>query len=266
MIIDQNVSDDSDVSDGADDVIPARATKASKSAAKSTKNAKTTAASRSTPRAAQVQDVSDAPDEDDGEQGSEDDEEEEEYVVEEIMSHAFETDGVVKYEVKWAGYESKADRTWEPEEHLSGASEVLEEYFKKVGGRPVFKPATPAAKGRGRKRKSQGAEDTPDPVSAAKSNKKRKSNGAAHEPPLPVGSWEDEIECVNVLEQKPVIKNGKEQMEYIAFTTWKSGKQIAHSVVTLRQKCPQKLLDYLMGKLVFKPTDYSDPKYNPVDG
>lgn len=47
-----------------------------------------------------------------------DDEEGEEYVVETILNHAFEEDGVCKYEVKWLGYESAADRTWEPEVNL----------------------------------------------------------------------------------------------------------------------------------------------------
>lgn len=41
------------------------------------------------------------------------------YVVEKILNHLVDDeDGAIKYEVKWAGYEKKADRTWEPEENL----------------------------------------------------------------------------------------------------------------------------------------------------
>jgi chromobox protein 1 len=42
------------------------------------------------------------------------------YVVEKILNHLVDDeDGTLKYEVKWAGYEKKSDRTWEPEENLS---------------------------------------------------------------------------------------------------------------------------------------------------
>ena len=39
-----------------------------------------------------------------------------------VLLYLSETDssdqGVLKFEVKWEGYEKKADRTWEPEENL----------------------------------------------------------------------------------------------------------------------------------------------------
>jgi chromobox protein 1 len=42
------------------------------------------------------------------------------YIVENILNHLVDDeDGTIKYEVKWAGFEKKADRTWEPEENLS---------------------------------------------------------------------------------------------------------------------------------------------------
>lgn len=31
---------------------------------------------------------------------------------------AYTAQGVVMYEIKWLGYEKKADRTWEPESNL----------------------------------------------------------------------------------------------------------------------------------------------------
>lgn len=57
----------------------------------------------------------------DNNEDDDDDEEEDgedEYVVEKILSHALGEKDVILYEVKWLGYESKDDRTWEPEENL----------------------------------------------------------------------------------------------------------------------------------------------------
>jgi hypothetical protein len=42
------------------------------------------------------------------------------YVVEKILSHRWEkSTGMLKFEVKWEGWEKKSDRTWEPEENLA---------------------------------------------------------------------------------------------------------------------------------------------------
>ena len=35
------------------------------------------------------------------------------------MSHYIDDEDVVKYEVKWEGFEAKKDRTFEPEENLA---------------------------------------------------------------------------------------------------------------------------------------------------
>ena len=50
----------------------------------------------------------------------EDDDESEpdEYRVEKILKHDFSEDNVVLYQIKWEGYEKKADLTWEPIENL----------------------------------------------------------------------------------------------------------------------------------------------------
>jgi chromobox protein 1 len=42
--------------------------------------------------------------------------------VEKILNHLVDDEeGTIKYEVKWAGFEKKSDRTWEPEENLSAS-------------------------------------------------------------------------------------------------------------------------------------------------
>ena len=48
----------------------------------------------------------------------EDDDEPEEYRVEKILKHDFLDDGTVVYQIKWLGYDKKADLTWEPIENL----------------------------------------------------------------------------------------------------------------------------------------------------
>ncbi|GAO13334.1 hypothetical protein UVI_02013470 [Ustilaginoidea virens] len=40
------------------------------------------------------------------------------FIVEAIKSHMVDEDGSLKFQVKWEGYESKKDMTWEPEENL----------------------------------------------------------------------------------------------------------------------------------------------------
>ncbi|OCK81637.1 hypothetical protein K432DRAFT_11089 [Lepidopterella palustris CBS 459.81] len=187
-------------------------------------------------------------------EGGGDDEGEEEYVVEKIISHAFDVDGVCKYEVKWLGYEKKSDRTWEPEANLSGAKEVLNAYHKKIGGRPepgskkkrkqsTGTPAEP--KSTGRSRKKQKGSDDGNSVTPAKRPKEAKQ----WEPPQ--GMWEDDVLSVESVEQKPNPKTG--QMELHAFILWNSQKKTQHPLNIVYKKCPQK---YYESHLVFKDGEY----------
>ncbi|KAL8877556.1 MAG: hypothetical protein Q9198_004447, partial [Flavoplaca austrocitrina] len=61
-----------------------------------------------------LEDAPDVAEDEDEEEGDE-----EVYVVEKILAHHdnFE-DKEMRYEIKWKGYEKKADRTWETEENL----------------------------------------------------------------------------------------------------------------------------------------------------
>ncbi|KAL8870507.1 MAG: hypothetical protein Q9174_003466 [Haloplaca sp. 1 TL-2023] len=91
---------------------------------------------------------------------------------------------MMRYEIKWKGYEAKKDRTWETEENLQGAREILEAYWASIGGRPMpsaRKASKSAGTGKKRGRASTGTIAEP----AQKKTKKRpgrKSASAAQDP------------------------------------------------------------------------------------
>ncbi|KAF2091718.1 hypothetical protein K490DRAFT_20744, partial [Saccharata proteae CBS 121410] len=194
----------------------------------------------------------------DEENGDEDgDEDEEEYVVEKIMSHGFDEEGI-KYEVKWVGFEAKKDRTWEPEENLEGAQEALEEYFTQIGGRPT----RPSKKPKTTKRKSVGTTETPEPVGSAR-RKRTKTETPAEEKVVkakakwepPKGSWEDHVTGIETVEEATDPQTGVN--ERWAYVLWISpeGRKTKHKLSTVNQKCPQKMLRYYEQHLYFPPPD-----------
>jgi hypothetical protein len=64
------------------------------------------------------------------------------YVVESIANHRPSSDGTRwEYKVKWEGWDEK-DNTWEPEENMAKAKEMVEQYWKEMGGRQKAKRKT----------------------------------------------------------------------------------------------------------------------------
>ncbi|KAF2181045.1 hypothetical protein K469DRAFT_713903 [Zopfia rhizophila CBS 207.26] len=192
---------------------------------------------------AQVEDAEDA----ENEEGDEEEGDEEEYVVEKIMSHAFKDDGVCMYEVKWLGYEKKADRTWEPEDNLAGAADVLNEYFEKIGGQPQFGESK--TKKRGRK-KSGVESESATPVAPAKRAKKEKEWAP------PPGSWENDVDYIDTVEESPDPKTGEKAR--FAYVVWYNQKKTQHPLSMVYHKCPQKMLAYYESHLVFTHTDQDE--------
>ncbi|KAI7157442.1 hypothetical protein KC349_g5615 [Hortaea werneckii] len=222
---------------------------------------------------------------DDDDENDEDEDDEDEYRVEKIVKHDWLDDGTLVYQIKWQGYEDPGDMTWEPVENLEGAKDILQTYLKKIGGTP--EPPAPKPKRGGSTRKSGGgkrsaseafATESPAPASSSKkrgaSSKGRpsKANGTTVDDhtettkrALPPGTWDNDVQRVtSIIEEsapsttsssarnKSAAGNGKETKELIGLLEWKDGgAKTQHKMKVLRQKVPQRLLDYYEQHLVF---------------
>ncbi|KAK6349019.1 hypothetical protein TWF730_009779 [Orbilia blumenaviensis] len=167
--------------------------------------------------------------------GEEDEEEqegeEEEYVVEKILDHKYE-DGILKYKVKWKGYDKKSDQTWEPEDTLEDV-EALEDYLNVIGGRPSQQSAK-------RGRKSTGGVASPAP----KKTRVKQEGAKEDEWEPPAGSWEDDVRMIETLE-----RNGG---DHICYIQWVNGRRSQHPLHVVYQRCPQKMLKFYESHLVFR--------------
>lgn len=116
------------------------------------------------------------------------------------------------------------------------ADEILEEYYKTIGGREAaFAESEKAARGKKRGRQSTGAQGA---------GTKRSRKSAAHpkdtSPPAtkkwtpPSGSWEDEIDKIDACEEEG---SGK----LVVYLNWKNGHKTKHETAIIYKKCPQKV-------------------------
>ncbi|KAK0807256.1 hypothetical protein LTR75_006640 [Friedmanniomyces endolithicus] len=231
-----------------------------------------------------------AADEEEDEDDDDEDAAEDEYRVEEILKHDFDGSTTI-YQIKWLGWDKASDLTWEPVENLDGAQDILAAYHKKIGGAPE----PPATKSSHKKGKGGGKRSASDAFGAspASHNKKkssdRKSNGAsavdAKARVMPLGSWDDLVlRVTSIVEQVATVKEsdsggarkkGEEEIELVGLLEWKKGEQkkTQHKMRLLRQKVPQRLLDYYEQHLVFTsgeddgktPKDDDDKAYGKAD-
>jgi len=177
--------------------------------------------------------------EEDNEDEDGEEEEDDVFVVEAIKKHMVDEAGILQFQVKWEGYEKKADMTWEPEENLEeDASEVLKEYFAKVGGRDaILEQHEKATKGKKRGRQSVG------PSTSKRS--KREAHPDEEDAPAskpksfvpPAGSWEDEVVSIDAADEDG---NGT----LTIFLNWQNGAKTKHPPSVVYKRCPQKMLRF----------------------
>ncbi|UZP37735.1 hypothetical protein NXS19_005551 [Fusarium pseudograminearum] len=152
----------------------------------------------------------------------------EKFVVEAIKKHLIDEDGSLKFQVKWEGYDAKKDLTWEPEDNLrESAQEILDKYFNKLGGREkLLRRRKPRPK---RRNAAELRTALPTPLFQQQSDLDQWSP--------PVGSWEDEIESIELEEDESIGK-------IIVYLRWKNGKKTKHDTDVVYRKCPQKMLRF----------------------
>ncbi|KAM6514047.1 hypothetical protein FALCPG4_015223 [Fusarium falciforme] len=179
---------------------------------------------------------------DDGDQEEGDDEFEDEFfIVETIKNHVIDNDGILKLLVKWEGFDSKKDWTWEPEDNLKvSGDEILNEYYGKIGGRAkIFEESSRAAKTKKRRRATNDTSGTmPKQLQRKEAHIADETLSAtAKQWSPPSGSWEDEIETIDGCEEDD---NGK----LVVYLIWKNGQKTKHDTQVIYKKCPQKMLQF----------------------
>lgn len=156
------------------------------------------------------------------------------YAVKQILARK-EVKGKVLYLVRWKGYGS-ADDTWEPKEHLHSVSDLLQE-FEAHSKPSVTGGSTPKSR---RGRRHQGSAEGEKP-SVSDIPEIKNIQGC-----LEV----DEIEHLSKIMKRP------SQREFVCEVSYKprvSGVQVNNSIerlVDLRYRCPQLLIDLLLGSLL----------------
>ncbi|MCJ1463810.1 hypothetical protein MMC07_002419 [Pseudocyphellaria aurata] len=192
-----------------------------------------------------------------------DDENGEVYVVETILNHhANFEDGLMRYQVKWKGYEKKSERTWETEDNFVGARDILEAYWEKLGGKPT--PASAKAVSKKRSRQSGGGSGTPDSMVVKKQRKSggrttkdaiAKDDEKTPEPPTgftevgndnwtapkPVpNAWDPKVQMVDTIEKD-------DQGELWAYLVWNEKNDDGRfyrskaKLMTCNKACPQRV-------------------------
>ncbi|KAI1827376.1 heterochromatin protein one [Xylaria intraflava] len=182
---------------------------------------------------------------DEDEEGEED-LDEDEFIVEKILAHMIESDGTLKYRVKWEGYEKKSDQTWEEEDNLrENAAGVLDDYLESIGGRDkILEDAQSALKNKKRGRSAAATTSASSTPANGTKRRRNEDHPASATPPAsarawkpPQGSWEDEVELIDACHDE---NTGK----LIVYLTWKGGQKTQHDTKVIYARCPQKMLQF----------------------
>ncbi|EPY52509.1 chromodomain protein 2 [Schizosaccharomyces cryophilus OY26] len=221
----------------------------------------------------------------DSEDAEDSDESDEEYIVEAILDARLKEDGSgYQYYLKWEGYDDPEDNTWNEEEDCVGCQELVNEFWRKKGGKP------PLNKTRSKRRNSRSMirssslstseDDDPQPSISTYSRKRRRSSSILRRPedntdfkfsksptansktptidsflnlrkksnfnpPFNESSWEDLVDRVETVQK---LKNGK----ILVKLHWKNGQQSTHDNVVVHQKCPLHIIRFYEDHLSFQ--------------
>ncbi|KAL4922281.1 hypothetical protein BDW62DRAFT_50626 [Aspergillus aurantiobrunneus] len=195
--------------------------------------------------------------EDSNDADGDEDEDEDVYVVEKILGHSFKPDGTLLLQVKWQGYEEPNDQTLEPEDNLDGARDVVNEYFKFIGGRPE-KPPPKKRKSMGRPPKAA-QQEKPEP-------KRRRRSRTTDNEERDAGEDKEKLKETQARDWVPKSKNWEKEVKdvdtivredggLVAYLHWNNEKKSKVSIETCYEKCPRKMLSFYERHLVFKDSD-----------
>lgn len=164
--------------------------------------------------------------------GDDDDDTPDQFVVEAILDHKFLPNAPEPfYKIKWEGFDSKKDQTWEPQANLfPAAKQLLADYHHKIGGAP--QPGGP------KKRKSTASlkdSTTPEP----KRSKRGDSADDDDEGWTPKGSdWDKFVAAVETIEKDQAT--GK----LYAYIAWEKGRKTKIGLDVCYKKLPQSMLKF----------------------
>lgn len=162
------------------------------------------------------------------------------YEVEAIRAHEFRGKGKNRqllYLIKWRGF-PESDNTWEPEENLEDARDILAKYHHKNGGAPQ-PDVTPRVKPKSSKRNlKQSSEDLADESSGPSSKRPKKDPDTLSEW-LPKGqSWENDVAQIDTVERDQAT--GK----LYVYLKFKNGKRTKITNEKIHKHCPLALLRF----------------------
>ncbi|ORZ38097.1 hypothetical protein BCR44DRAFT_1429560 [Catenaria anguillulae PL171] len=215
-----------------------------------------------------------------------DDESEDEYEVEAIVAHKkHKTTGKLKFCLKWKGFPD-SDNTWEDEEHLN-CKELVSNYLRDKGldsrGNEIKASATSTATSTPATRKrSSSAASAPNSDDLAPPATKRSKTAAssktsastthsasspASTPPTSAVAMPSSTDGIdNLIQLDPNAKswddlivvdtigapvNGAD-LPYYVYGTTHSGQKTCETLKDMREKAPQRLLDFLLRHLKFR--------------
>ncbi|WWC71311.1 uncharacterized protein I206_105265 [Kwoniella pini CBS 10737] len=222
--------------------------------------------SRSAEKDMEVDEPVDSHEEVEDDDEEEEDEGEGEYEVEAIVDHKQKKGnqaGKYEYLVSWKGY-GPEHNTWEPEEHVAHASDVVTRYWSTKPKQDI----APTSQSKKRGRTSAAASSTPVPASqkkaAARTNgstrKSTKRQDDEDDEDFPtyeishvdstakyedVPDWEDTVMSVDTIERSS--KN-----ELTIYLTMVGGEKVAVATDLAYKRCPQKVLQFYEKHLKWK--------------